>query len=205
MIRPALEVRALRKTYATGVVALQGIDLAVEPGDFFALLGPNGAGKSTLIGIVTTLVNPTGGSVSVFGHDLARERETALSLIGLVPQEMNFNQFERPFDILVNQAGFYGIPRGVAKERAERNLRELQIWDKAFQPSRTLSGGMKRRLLVAKAMVHGPPVLVLDEPTAGVDVELRRQLWAMAGYLRPQVPASNSSSFCLTVPASLAR
>ncbi len=177
MTRPALEVRALRKTYATGVVALQGIDLAVEPGDFFALLGPNGAGKSTLIGIVTTLVNPTGGSVSVFGHDLARERETALSLIGLVPQEMNFNQFERPFDILVNQAGFYGIPRAVAKERAERNLKELQIWDKAFQPSRTLSGGMKRRLMIARAMMNEPRLLILDEPTAGVDIEIRRSMW----------------------------
>ncbi len=177
MTPPALEVIELRKTYATGVTALKGINLAVEPGDFFALLGPNGAGKSTLIGIVTTLVNPTGGSVRVFGHDLARERERALSLIGLVPQEMNFNQFERPFDILVNQAGFYGIPRGVAKERAERNLRELQIWDKAFQPSRTLSGGMKRRLMIARAMMNEPRLLILDEPTAGVDIEIRRSMW----------------------------
>ena len=177
MTPPALEVIELRKTYATGVIALKGIDLAVEPGDFFALLGPNGAGKSTLIGIVTTLVNPTGGSVRVFGHDLAREREQALSLIGLVPQEMNFNQFERPFDILVNQAGFYGIPRGVARERAERNLKELQIWDKAFQPSRTLSGGMKRRLMIARAMMNEPRLLILDEPTAGVDIEIRRSMW----------------------------
>ena len=177
MTPPALEVVELRKTYATGVTALKGIDLAVEPGDFFALLGPNGAGKSTLIGIVTTLVNPTGGSVRVFGHDLAREREQALSLIGLVPQEMNFNQFERPFDILVNQAGFYGIPRGVARERAERNLKELQIWDKAFQPSRTLSGGMKRRLMIARAMMNEPRLLILDEPTAGVDIEIRRSMW----------------------------
>jgi len=177
MASPALEVRALRKTYATGVVALHGIDLAVEPGDFFALLGPNGAGKSTLIGIVTTLVNPTSGSVSVFGHDLAREREQALSLIGLVPQEMNFNQFEHPFDILVNQAGFYGIPRALAKERAEKNLKELQIWDKAFQPSRTLSGGMKRRMMIARAMMNEPRLLILDEPTAGVDIEIRRSMW----------------------------
>ena len=177
MTPPALEVIELRKTYATGVTALKGINLAVEPGDFFALLGPNGAGKSTLIGIVTTLVNPTGGSVRVFGHDLAREREQALSLIGLVPQEMNFNQFERPFDILVNQAGFYGIPRGVARERAEKNLKELQIWDKAFQPSRTLSGGMKRRLMIARAMMNEPRLLILDEPTAGVDIEIRRSMW----------------------------
>ena len=177
MTPPALEVIELRKTYATGVTALKGINLAVEPGDFFALLGPNGAGKSTLIGIVTTLVNPTGGSVRVFGHDLAREREQALSLIGLVPQEMNFNQFERPFDILVNQAGFYGIPRALAKERAERNLKELQIWDKAFQPSRTLSGGMKRRLMIARAMMNEPRLLILDEPTAGVDIEIRRSMW----------------------------
>ena len=196
MTRPALEVRALRKTYATGVVALQGIDLAVEPGDFFALLGPNGAGKSTLIGIVTTLVNPTGGSVSVFGHDLARERETALSLIGLVPQEMNFNQFERPFDILVNQAGFYGIPRAVAKERAERNLKELQIWDKAFQPSRTLSGGMKRRLMIARAMMNEPRLLLLDEPTAGVDIEIRRAMRHRTRTTRAASCTGNSLAPC---------
>ena len=174
---PALAVHELRKTYATGVEALKGVSLAVEPGDFFALLGPNGAGKSTLIGIVSSLVNPSGGRVEVFGHDLAKERRTALSLIGLVPQELNFNQFERPFDIVVNQAGFYGIPRATARERAERYLKELSLWDKAFVPSRTLSGGMKRRLMIARAMVNEPRLLILDEPTAGVDIEIRRSMW----------------------------
>ena len=177
MTSAALEVRDLQKTYANGVVALKGVSLAVQPGDFFALLGPNGAGKSTLIGIVSSLVNPTGGSVHVFGHDLARERGAALSLIGLVPQELNFNQFEKPFDIIVNQAGFYGVPRAVARERAEKYLKELQIWDKAFVASRTLSGGMKRRLMIARAMVNEPRLLILDEPTAGVDIEIRRSMW----------------------------
>ena len=173
----ALEVADLQKTYANGVKALRGVSLAVQPGDFFALLGPNGAGKSTLIGIVSSLVNPSAGAVLIFGHDLARERGTALSLMGLVPQELNFNQFEKPFDIVVNQAGFYGIPRAVARERAEKYLKELQIWDKAQVPSRTLSGGMKRRLMIARAMVHEPKLLILDEPTAGVDIEIRRSMW----------------------------
>ena len=173
----ALEVADLQKTYANGVKALRGVSLAVQPGDFFALLGPNGAGKSTLIGIVSSLVNPSAGAVRNFGHDLARERGTALSLMGLVPQELNFNQFEKPFDIVVNQAGFYGIPRAVARERAEKYLKELQIWDKAQVPSRTLSGGMKRRLMIARAMVHEPKLLILDEPTAGVDIEIRRSMW----------------------------
>ena len=174
---PALGVVDLRKTYATGVEALKGVSLSVAPGDFFALLGPNGAGKSTLIGIVSSLVGATGGSVKVFGHDIAREREAALALIGLVPQELNFNQFEKPFDIVVNQAGFHGVPRPVARERAEKYLKQLQLWDKAFTISRNLSGGMKRRLMIARAMVNEPRLLILDEPTAGVDIEIRRSMW----------------------------
>jgi ABC-2 type transport system ATP-binding protein len=173
----ALEIKDLRKRYGNGVEALKGVSLTVEPGDFFALLGPNGAGKSTLIGVVSSLVNATGGSVSVFGHDLHKEREAALSMIGLVPQEINFNQFEQPFDICVHQAGFYGIPRRIAIERAERYLKQLAIWDKAFQPARTLSGGMKRRLMIARAMINEPRLLILDEPTAGVDIEIRRSMW----------------------------
>jgi ABC-2 type transport system ATP-binding protein len=177
MASAALEIQDLRKTYGNGVVALKGVSLAVQPGDFFALLGPNGAGKSTLIGIVSSLVNMSSGAVGVFGHDLVREREAALSLVGLVPQEINFNQFEQPFDICVHQAGFYGIPRRIAIERAERYLKQLQIWDKAFQASRTLSGGMKRRLMIARAMINEPKLLILDEPTAGVDIEIRRSMW----------------------------
>ena len=174
---PALEILDLKKVYPNGVEALKGVSLTVEPGDFFALLGPNGAGKSTLIGIVSSLVNATSGSVRVFGHDLFVEREASLACIGLVPQELNFNQFEKPFDIVVNQAGFYGIKRARAKERAEECLKELQLWDKAFDVSRTLSGGMKRRLMIARAMVHSPKLLILDEPTAGVDIEIRRSMW----------------------------
>ena len=173
----ALEVNRLEKTYKNGVVALKGIDLAVEEGDFFALLGPNGAGKSTLIGIVSSLVNATAGETKVFGTSVQKERSRAMAKIGLVPQEVNFNQFEKPFDIVVNQAGYYGVPRRVARERAEKYLRQLQLWDKAFKPSRTMSGGMKRRLLIARAMVHEPPLLILDEPTAGVDIEIRRSMW----------------------------
>jgi ABC-2 type transport system ATP-binding protein len=174
----ALEIRGLQKTYANGVTALGGVDLDVAAGDFFALLGPNGAGKSTLIGIVSSLVNRTGGSVKVFGHDLGAEREAALACVGIVPQEINFNQFEKPFDIVANQAGFYGLPRALAKQRAEQYLKQLSLWEKAFVPSRTLSGGMKRRLMIARAMVHEPRLLILDEPTAGVDIEIRRSMWA---------------------------
>ncbi len=174
---PALAVRDLQKTYATGVTALRGVSLDVAEGDFFGLLGPNGAGKSTLIGITTSLVNQTSGSVEVFGRCVQRERGAAMALLGVVPQEFNFNQFENPFDILVNQAGFYGIPRRIARERAERYLKELQLWEKAEQPSRSLSGGMKRRLMIARAMVHEPKLLILDEPTAGVDIEIRRSMW----------------------------
>ncbi len=173
----ALEVKNLRKTYANGVEALKGVDLTVAEGDFFALLGPNGAGKSTLIGIISSLVNASDGEAKVFGASVQQDRSRAMSYIGLVPQELNFNQFEKPFEIVVNQAGYYGIPKKVAMERAERYLKQLQLWDKAFQPSRSLSGGMKRRLMIARAMVNDPRLLILDEPTAGVDIEIRRSMW----------------------------
>jgi ABC-2 type transport system ATP-binding protein len=173
----ALSVRGLTKTYKNGIQALKGVDLDVEQGDFFALLGPNGAGKTTLIGIVTSLVNKSGGTASVFGHDIDRELEAAKTCIGIVPQELNFNQFETPFTIVVNQAGFYGIPRHVARERAEKYLKQLQLWDRKDKMSRGLSGGMKRRLMIARALVHEPRLLILDEPTAGVDIEIRRSMW----------------------------
>ncbi len=173
----ALSVRGLTKTYGNGVQALRGLDLDVEEGDFFALLGPNGAGKTTLIGIVTSLVNKSGGSVSVFGHDIDRELEAAKSCIGVVPQEINFNMFETPETIVVNQAGFYGIERRVARQRAERYLKQLQLWDKRDKMARGLSGGMKRRLMIARALMHEPRLLILDEPTAGVDIEIRRSMW----------------------------
>jgi ABC-2 type transport system ATP-binding protein len=173
----ALSVRALTKTYKNGVQALKGVDLDVEQGDFFALLGPNGAGKTTLIGIVTSLVNKSGGQASVFGHDIDRDLEAAKACIGIVPQEINFNMFETPFTIVVNQAGFYGIPRPVARARAEQYLKQLQLWDKRDKISRGLSGGMKRRLMIARALMHEPRLLILDEPTAGVDIEIRRSMW----------------------------
>ncbi len=173
----ALSVRGLTKTYKNGVQALKGVDLDVEQGDFFALLGPNGAGKTTLIGIVTSLVNKSGGTASVFGHDIDRELEAAKACIGIVPQEINFNMFETPFTIVVNQAGFYGIPRNVARVRAEQYLKQLQLWDKRDKMSRGLSGGMKRRLMIARALMHEPKLLILDEPTAGVDIEIRRSMW----------------------------
>jgi ABC-2 type transport system ATP-binding protein len=173
----ALSVRGLTKTYKNGIQALKGVDLDVEQGDFFALLGPNGAGKTTLIGIVTSLVNKSGGTASVFGHDIDRELEVAKTCIGIVPQELNFNQFETPYTIVVNQAGFYGIPRQVARERAEKYLKQLQLWDRKDKMSRGLSGGMKRRLMIARALVHEPRLLILDEPTAGVDIEIRRSMW----------------------------
>jgi ABC-2 type transport system ATP-binding protein len=159
------------------VQALRGIDLDVERGDFFALLGPNGAGKTTLIGIITSLINKSGGTASVFGHDIDRELEAAKACIGIVPQEINFNMFETPFTIVVNQAGFYGIPRTVARVRAEKYLKQLQLWDKRNGMSRGLSGGMKRRLMIARALMHEPRLLILDEPTAGVDIEIRRSMW----------------------------
>ncbi len=173
----ALSVRGLTKTYGNGVQALKGIDLAVEEGDFFALLGPNGAGKTTLIGIVTSLVRKSAGEASIFGYDIDRQLEAAKSCIGIVPQEINFNQFESPLTIVVNQAGFYGIRRPVARERAEKYLKQLQLWDKRNHASRGLSGGMKRRLMIARALMHEPRLLILDEPTAGVDIEIRRSMW----------------------------
>jgi len=173
----ALSTRALTKTYKNGVQALRGIDLDVEQGDFFALLGPNGAGKTTLIGIVTSLVNKSGGSAQIFGYDLDRQLERAKSCIGVVPQEINFNQFESPMTIVVNQAGFYGVPRPEARVRAERYLKQLQLWEKRSGPARGLSGGMKRRLMIARALMHEPRLLILDEPTAGVDIEIRRSMW----------------------------
>ena len=176
-VAPALRVRELRKTYDNGVQALKGVSLDVMPGDFFALLGPNGAGKSTLIGITSSLVNLSAGSVEVFGIDLATRRSDAMRQIGLVPQEINFNLFEQPLDILVNYAGFYGIPRAEAMERAEAELRRAHLWEKARMMSRTLSGGMKRRLMIARAMMTRPRLLILDEPTAGVDIEIRRDMW----------------------------
>jgi ABC-2 type transport system ATP-binding protein len=177
MVMNALSVRGLTKTYKNGVQALKGIDLEVEQGDFFALLGPNGAGKTTLIGIVTSLVTKSGGTATVFGHDIDRELEAAKACIGVVPQELNFNMFESPETIVINQAGFYGIPRAEARRRAERYLKQLQLWDKRDKASRGLSGGMKRRLMIARALMHEPRLLILDEPTAGVDIEIRRSMW----------------------------
>ena len=176
-IMKALDIKGLAKTYKGGVQALKGIDLTVEEGDFFALLGPNGAGKSTAIGIISSLVNKSSGSVKVFEHDLATDIVNAKSCIGLVPQEFNFNQFETLFQIVVNQAGYYGVPRSIAKERAEKYLKQLDLWDKRNAAGRELSGGMKRRLMIARALMHEPRMLILDEPTAGVDIEVRRSMW----------------------------
>jgi ABC-2 type transport system ATP-binding protein len=175
---PALAIHDLRKTYRNGFEALQGIDLIVEQGDFFALLGPNGAGKSTTIGIICSLVTKTSGRVSVFGKDLDTERETAKTYIGLAPQEFNFNQFEPVVEIVVNQAGYYGIDRPLAYHRAEVYLKRLGLWERRHVMARQLSGGMKRRLMIARALVHEPKLLILDEPTAGVDIEIRRSMWA---------------------------
>ncbi|WJN61549.1 ABC transporter ATP-binding protein [Pseudomonas sp. SO81] len=174
----ALSIRQLTKTYANGFQALKGIDLDVAEGDFFALLGPNGAGKSTTIGILSTLVNKSGGTVEVFGHDLDRDPSGLKRCLGVVPQEFNFSQFEKVFDIVVTQAGYYGIPQKVAKQRAEQYLTQLGLWDKHNEAARMLSGGMKRRLMIARALVHEPRLLILDEPTAGVDIELRRSMWS---------------------------
>lgn len=173
----ALSIRQLTKTYGNGFQALKGIDLDVAEGDFFALLGPNGAGKSTTIGIISTLVNKSGGTVEVFGHDLDRDPSGLKRCLGVVPQEFNFSQFEKVFDIVVTQAGYYGIPLNVARERAEQYLNQLGLWDKHDVAARMLSGGMKRRLMIARALVHEPRLLILDEPTAGVDIELRRSMW----------------------------
>ncbi|MDB4528935.1 ABC transporter ATP-binding protein [Pseudomonadales bacterium] len=173
----ALEIKGLKKTYADGFQALKGIDLHVRQGDFFALLGPNGAGKSTTLGILTSVVSKSAGSVCIMGHDIDQDFQQAKQCLGVVPQEFNFNQFEKVFDILVTQGGYYGLSRALAKQRAEKYLRKLDLWDKRDTISRTLSGGMKRRLMIARALVHEPQLLVLDEPTAGVDIELRRSMW----------------------------
>ena len=175
---PALAISGLTKTYQGGVQALKGIELEVQQGDFFALLGPNGAGKSTTIGIISSLVNKTQGRVSVFGYDLDTHLTQAKACIGLVPQEFNFNQFETVLQIVVNQAGYYGVPRNIAKQRAQKYLSQLDLWEKRNAPARTLSGGMKRRLMIARALMHEPKLLILDEPTAGVDIEIRRSMWA---------------------------
>lgn len=182
----ALVIENLHKTYDNGFVALKGISLSVEQGDFFALLGPNGAGKSTTLGIVSSLVNKTSGEVSVFGHNLATELNQAKNCLGVVPQEFNFNQFEKVQDILYAQAGFYGIPAKKAKSNIEKYLKKLDLWDKRDEVSRLLSGGMKRRLMIARALIHDPKLLILDEPTAGVDIELRRSMWEFLVELNRQ-------------------
>jgi ABC-2 type transport system ATP-binding protein len=182
----ALVLRQLTKIYKNGIQALKAIDLEVDEGDFFALLGPNGAGKTTIIGITTSLVNKTSGQVEVFGYDIDRQLEAAKSCIGLVPQEINFNMFETPFTIVVNQAGFYGIPRRLAKQRAEKYLKQLQLWDRRNSIARSLSGGMKRRLMIARALMHEPRLLILDEPTAGVDIEIRRSMWEFLRNINEQ-------------------
>ncbi len=173
----ALSIRNLTKTYPNGVQALKGIDFEVESGDFYALLGPNGAGKTTAIGIISSLVNKTGGEVEVFGHSIDEELEAAKTCIGLVPQEINMNLFDSVLNIVVNQAGYYGLERRLALERAEKYLGELRLWDRRKEPARNLSGGMKRRLMIARALIHEPKLLILDEPTAGVDIEIRRTMW----------------------------
>jgi ABC-2 type transport system ATP-binding protein len=174
---PALTIENLSKVYGNGFEALKGISLTVREGDFFALLGPNGAGKSTTIGIICSLVSKSGGTVLVHGVDIDEDFAAAKKFIGIVPQEFNFNQFEKVRDIVVNQAGYYGLPPSLAGERADRYLKELGLWDKRNIPSRMLSGGMKRRLMIARALVHEPKLLILDEPTAGVDIEMRRSMW----------------------------
>lgn len=174
----ALTIRGLTKVYGRDLRALKGIDLTVEPGDFFALLGPNGAGKSTTIGIISSLVKKTSGQITIFGNDIDRDFSAAKKCIGVVPQEFNFNAFEKVEDIVLNQAGYYGLSRSAVRENAHALLRELALWDRRNTPSRQLSGGMKRRLMIARALVHKPRLLILDEPTAGVDIELRRSMWA---------------------------
>lgn len=182
----ALTIQNLKKTYPRGQVALKGIDLTVEQGDFFALLGPNGAGKSTTIGIISSLVNKTSGKVTIFEHDVDKEPNLTKTFIGLVPQEFNFNMFEKVIDIVINQAGFYGIPRSIALQRAEHYLTKLGLWEKRFSSARTLSGGMKRRLMIARGLIHEPKMLILDEPTAGVDIELRRSMWTFLKEINEQ-------------------
>jgi len=173
----ALSIKNLTKTYANGNQALKGINFSVEAGDFYALLGPNGAGKTTAIGIITSLVNKSGGDVEIFGHSIESELEAAKICIGLVPQEVNLNLWEGVHNIVLNQAGYYGLGRKLARERAEKYLRALRLWDRRNDSARSLSGGMKRRLMIARALVHEPKLLILDEPTAGVDIEIRRSMW----------------------------
>lgn len=185
-IKHALVIDSLKKTYKGGVEAVKGISLTVNKGDFFALLGPNGAGKSTTIGVICSLVQKTSGKISVFEHDIDNELELAKLCIGLVPQEFNFNQFEKVLQIVVNQAGYYGVSRTVAIERAEKYLTQLDLWEKRDSPARELSGGMKRRLMIARALMHEPKLLILDEPTAGVDIELRRSMWSFLTELNQQ-------------------
>ncbi len=182
----AIDIKNLVKTYKDGTQALKGVDLQVEAGEIFALLGPNGAGKSTLIGIISSLVNSTSGEVKAFGKDLIKDRTAVKAMIGLVPQEFNFNMFEKPIDIVSNQAGYYGVPRKIALERTEKYLKQLQLWEKKDTNSRGLSGGMKRRLMIARAMVNEPRILILDEPTAGVDIEIRRSMWKFVQQIAEQ-------------------
>jgi ABC-2 type transport system ATP-binding protein len=182
----ALEISNLHKTYASGLQALKGIDLQVEEGDFFALLGPNGAGKSTCIGIISGLVNKTSGDVKIFGHSIDEEFILAKSMLGSVPQEFNFNTFEPVQEIITNQAGFYGVPARIARQQTEHYLKQLGLWQHRRSQARRLSGGMKRRLMIARAMVHKPRLLILDEPTAGVDIELRRSMWDFLEQINDQ-------------------
>ncbi|MCG8537825.1 MAG: ABC transporter ATP-binding protein [Pseudomonadales bacterium] len=182
----ALSVRELKKTYSGGFQALKGISFDVQPGDFMALLGPNGAGKSTTIGIISSLVNKTSGQVSVYGCDIDRDFAAAKMHIGIVPQEFNFNQFEKVEDILVTQGGYYGLDQKTAEQRAEKYLKLLDLWGKREERSRMLSGGMKRRLMIARALIHEPRLLILDEPTAGVDIELRRSMWEFLQKINEQ-------------------
>jgi ABC-2 type transport system ATP-binding protein len=185
-VTPALQLTGLRKRYPNGVDALKGIDLSVDAGDFYALLGPNGAGKSTTLGVISSLVRKSAGAVRVFGIDIDQDFNAAKRLLGLVPQEFNFSQFETVLQIVVNQAGFYGVPRATALQRAERLLGQLSLWEKRHSRSRELSGGMKRRLMIARALMHEPKLLILDEPTAGVDIELRRSMWTFLRELNEQ-------------------
>ncbi len=182
----ALSIKALRKVYSNGFEALKNIDLEVAEGDFFALLGPNGAGKSTTISIICSLAIKSAGTIRIFGHDIDTDFSAAKKCIGIVPQEFNFNQFEKVRDIVINQGGYYGLPRALCEERTEKYLRKLGLWDKRQSPARSLSGGMKRRLMIARALIHEPKLLILDEPTAGVDIELRRSMWQFLQEINQQ-------------------
>lgn len=186
MTEIALSIKNLKKIYKNKIEALRGIDLEVKKGDFFALLGPNGAGKTTAINIVISLVNKTAGQVKVFGYDIDKDQETAKKFIGVVPQEFNFNIFEKVFDIVVRQAGYYGINKKIAEKRAEKYLKQLDLWSKRSTPANQLSGGLKRRLMIVRALIHDPELLILDEPTAGVDIEIRRRMWKFISNLNTQ-------------------